>query len=258
MKFGHIRDYVEHVRDDNMARPVGVLIGDRVQSNAASVDWRAASDPVYDQGNTNTCVAQAFVGAATLISRIQYAEIEKPSIPALYALSHLIDRPGSPYIPDDGRRPRSVLEAASRFGLVANARWAFGVVDLTIPPPLDVHIHGHIAKLTGWYRADSGDVVASLRHALQLGHIPIFAMEVDADYMNLRGDRVYEGLVGPSYGSHMQSIEGYDDDRAAFLVRNSWGPTFGDDGYAWVSYKYMRSPNCFDRHVMTVVPTVIH
>lgn len=48
---------------------------------------------------------------------------------------------------------------------------------------------------------------------------------------------VYQHTTGGSpEGGHAVSIVGYDDAKAAWLVRNSWGPTWGDGGYGWVSY----------------------
>jgi C1A family cysteine protease len=37
-------------------------------------------------------------------------------------------------------------------------------------------------------------------------------------------------------GAHMVLIVGWDDDRGAWLMRNSWGTDWGDDGYGWIAY----------------------
>lgn len=34
-------------------------------------------------------------------------------------------------------------------------------------------------------------------------------------------------------------IVGYDDARGAWLVRNSWGPHWGDQGHLWIAYDVM-------------------
>jgi hypothetical protein len=39
-------------------------------------------------------------------------------------------------------------------------------------------------------------------------------------------------------GGHMISVVGYDDERQAFLIQNSWGKSYGDNGFAWLSYDY--------------------
>jgi len=40
-------------------------------------------------------------------------------------------------------------------------------------------------------------------------------------------------------GGHALVAVGYDDEKLAFKVRNSWGDTWGDNGYVWLPYKYL-------------------
>lgn len=42
--------------------------------------------------------------------------------------------------------------------------------------------------------------------------------------------------AGESVGLHAMTVVGYDDDRAAFQIMNSWGPNWCDGGFIWVSY----------------------
>jgi len=37
--------------------------------------------------------------------------------------------------------------------------------------------------------------------------------------------------------NHAITIVGWDDNKGAWLVKNSWGPQWGDNGYIWVDYK---------------------
>lgn len=39
---------------------------------------------------------------------------------------------------------------------------------------------------------------------------------------------------------HAMVICGYSDDHGYFIVRNSWGKSFGDDGYCYIPYAYVR------------------
>ena len=45
--------------------------------------------------------------------------------------------------------------------------------------------------------------------------------------------------VGLGSGGHAMLIVGYDDARGAWLVRNSWGPEWGDLGHLWIAYDVM-------------------
>ena len=62
-------------------------------------------------------------------------------------------------------------------------------------------------------------------------------MEVHESFLHYKGG-VYHSL-GPAdriVGYHCVSIVGWDDEKGAWLVRNSWGTGWGEKGYAWVKY----------------------
>lgn len=61
--------------------------------------------------------------------------------------------------------------------------------------------------------------------------------------MPIHGDNcfsVYRGGVfnGPHSGglTHVVVLIGWDDDKQAWLIKNSWGEAWGEKGYAWVAY----------------------
>lgn len=47
---------------------------------------------------------------------------------------------------------------------------------------------------------------------------------------------VFDERASGSVPSHALNIVGWDDKRGAWRIRNSWGPYWGEDGYAWVAY----------------------
>jgi cathepsin L len=55
--------------------------------------------------------------------------------------------------------------------------------------------------------------------------------------------RAYTGLVYNEYvasdeagGGHAVLLVGWDDDKGAWLMKNSWGTDWGEDGYCWIAY----------------------
>lgn len=44
-------------------------------------------------------------------------------------------------------------------------------------------------------------------------------------------------------GGHAVMAVGYDDRRQWFVVRNSWGKTWGDEGYFYMPYEFMQNTN---------------
>jgi hypothetical protein len=47
---------------------------------------------------------------------------------------------------------------------------------------------------------------------------------------------VFDEFAPGDLPNHAVNIVGWDDDKSAWLVRNSWGPYWGENGYAWVAY----------------------
>ena len=47
---------------------------------------------------------------------------------------------------------------------------------------------------------------------------------------------MYDNDDGDSRGYHAVVIVGYDDQRSAFKIANSWGTEWGIGGYGWIDY----------------------
>ena len=47
-------------------------------------------------------------------------------------------------------------------------------------------------------------------------------------------------------GGHCMLVTKYDDNLKSFLVLNSWGTKWGDNGYHYMSYRYVCSDLCND------------
>ena len=50
---------------------------------------------------------------------------------------------------------------------------------------------------------------------------------------------------------HAMILSGYDDNKKAFRVVNSWAPSWGDNGYIWVDYDFFVDEFCFAAFVAT-------
>jgi len=60
---------------------------------------------------------------------------------------------------------------------------------------------------------------------------------------------------GMQHAYHALIVSGYDDNKKAFRVRNSWGKDWGDDGSIWVDYKFFLNEFCFAAFVAENPPT---
>lgn len=77
-----------------------------------------------------------------------------------------------------------------------------------------------------------------IKAQLSDGQPVVFGTKLAQSFLRFRGPGVYsrsqqEPLLD---GGHAMVLIGYDDDRKAFRLQNSWGTGWGDQGRAWLSY----------------------
>jgi hypothetical protein len=229
---------------------VGSLFSGRTTGHATSRDWRHLLDHVVDQGPTNSCVGQFLSSAVYLAGQAQNEPVKRPSALWSYAGARWRDNYG--VLEDIGCRPTQLMLAGQEHGLVAEERWPFEVASVNVPPPFDADVAGADALLTGWYSADLMDVPLALRLALDKGHFPGVAMEVRDSFYDVRPFDVFDEPRGEFRGNHMVTLVGYRP--GAFLLLNSWGRGWGDDGSCWVSDRFIASHYCKQRMVVTAAP----
>ncbi|MFZ9594788.1 MAG: C1 family peptidase [Bdellovibrionia bacterium] len=80
-----------------------------------------------------------------------------------------------------------------------------------------------------------GGSIEQVKKALKNGPLET-ALTVHEDFISYSGG-VYRHVKGESVGGHAVSLVGYSDEKRAWLIRNSWGPDWGEGGFAWVSWE---------------------
>ncbi|MBC8066965.1 MAG: hypothetical protein IAG13_01415, partial [Deltaproteobacteria bacterium] len=99
--------------------------------------------------------------------------------------------------------------------------------------PIDPELEGNNPVATG-----------AIKRAM-MEHGPIYTkMHIPngSDFGSLDGTDVFDESIALVYGAndnngaHMIVLVGWDDDKGAWLMRNSWGTSWGDGGYGWIKY----------------------
>ena len=106
-------------------------------------------------------------------------------------------------------------------------------------PPSDA-ILAQAHRLFHGYK--SIDSTLELRQSLAAGIPVLISLDVYDSFMKVGSD----GMVPiPSssdqyLGGHEVLCVGYDDQQRYFIIQNSWGTTWGDQGFAYLPYDYVR------------------
>lgn len=93
--------------------------------------------------------------------------------------------------------------------------------------------------IADWRRVNVLDEV-EVKTQVASGFPVLIGAVVDEGFMRMRGPIVYTARAGAEHGGHAMVLTGYDDDRQAFKLLNSWGTEWGDGGFGWVSYSVFR------------------
>ena len=91
----------------------------------------------------------------------------------------------------------------------------------------------------GWKRIPS---VHSMRKALSEGKPVVFAMMIHDNMSEaVNGVIPMPTATSQPVGGHAIVAVGYDNARRHFIIRNSWGTSWGDKGYGYLPYDYFRN-----------------
>ena len=215
-----------------------------------STDLRSACPPVYNQGQIGSCTANA-IGAAFEF------ELAKQSLPdfmpsRLFIYYNERAMEGTTGT-DSGAQIRDGVKSVATLGVCAEDEWPYddtpAASDGTFPPgardgekPADTCYKDALDhRATTYSRVlQSPD---QMRGCLAAGYPFVFGFTVYASFESQ--DVARTGVVPmPSpgeavVGGHAVLAVGYDDAAQTFLVRNSWGASWGQAGYFTMPYAYL-------------------
>jgi len=231
--YGWLPDLPDH-RDLHLA-PIG-LVGPL----PPAVDLGAHCPPVYDQGQLGSCTANA-IGAA-----VQYDEIKQglpsvlPSRLFVYYNERVIEGTVST---DSGAMIRDGIKSVNQSGVCPESDWPYYPAAYAKQPPPLCYLDAAKTKAVLYQRVTRD--LDHMRSCLASGYPFVFGFSVFASFESTAV--ALTGVVpmpkhGESLlGGHAVMAVGYDDVSHRFIVRNSWGTTWGDNGYCTMPYAYVTS-----------------
>jgi len=205
------------------------------------VDLRPFMTPVEDQKNTNSCAANATAGAYEyLVKRHLGEEAYDVSRLFIYYNARAVDEPEA--IEDEGSVLQSVIASLKEYGACSEETWAFDPDVVNDEPSAEAYEEAKqfLIEETELVPTD----LDAWKTALAEGHPIIFGVKLFSSFDKQKK----AGLVPvpsaketgrESHGGHAMLCVGYSDPDQVFIVRNSWGPEWGDKGYCYIPYRYL-------------------
>lgn len=204
--------------------------------------------PVYDQGSVGSCTAQALACAVeALLPRAGYAA-ERPNRAALYRRER--DMIGTPY-EDSGAILADGVE-------VLRLGWELEPIEPS--PFFDRSWREQASALPATaprlVSAEALDFDAlTIATELDAGHVVVVGLSVTEQWTSAFGADALPDPGGRVIGGHAVALVGYrvDAGRVTFRVRNSWGESWGRNGYAWLPSSWVEMPWCGEAHALRAV-----
>ncbi|CAM3303734.1 C1 family peptidase [Paenibacillus taichungensis] len=202
------------------------------------VDYTNDMSPIRPQGNEGTCVAfAAVVGVKEYQEKKEHEHTIELSPRYLYQKCKELDG-----IPDEeGTYPRVAVKVLYDQGCCEESYWPYIACELGTP---QIGADENAAK----YRIKafaSLNSISSMKRSLVINGPFIAGVVVfEESWFNEQTDRT--GVIGMppedliSNGGHAICIVGYDNTTKRFKFKNSWGDGWGERGYGYLPYEYMK------------------
>lgn len=210
------------------------------------VDLRPQGPPIRDQGQLGSCVANSTLEAdGFLYTRSGHPDPMLSRLD-LYLKARTLE--GTPASEDSGCQIRDAMKAMATQGACLEASWPYDVSKFADSPPPITAGEAAQHKILFYYRLPSHRACLA---SLAQGFPFVFGIPVPENMMSARcaqtGVVQFPSPTEGFEGGHAIMAIGYSFTRAAYIVQNSWGTTWGDRGYLYLPFRFFTDGLATDR-----------
>lgn len=206
----------------------------------ASVDLRTTGkvSPIYDQGSLGACTAFAMgKGLRETVTNLNGGEAK--SLSALYLYYKERERMGT-VNEDSGSLMIDGMEVLKANGNCLDSTMPYEISKFREKPTAAAEAEAAAAKIDGFTLLTGLD---QLKAQLAQGKPAVFGYIVYKSFMSpivaTTGKMPMPKPNEQVLGGHAIMVVGYDDAQKVLIIKNSWGPGWGDKGYFYMPYDYV-------------------
>jgi C1A family cysteine protease len=200
-------------------------------------DLRPSMPVVYDQGQLGSCTGNAIAAAMEYERHRQGLSDFIPSRLFIYYNERELQGTVSS---DSGAVIRNGIKVVNTAGVCPETLWPYDVGMFAVKPPKRCYVAAVTDKAVQYMAVQTlGDLKDALCSSLAVA----FGFTA---YESFESPAVAQTGVLPmpqpgeaTVGGHAVVAVGYSDPKSQVIVRNSWGPFWGDAGYFYIPYEYM-------------------
>lgn len=202
------------------------------------VDLSSHFTPVEDQESIGSCTAQAVVGLCEYLTKLHQNKYIELSRLFLYKVTrNLMKLTG-----DTGASIKAAMHTARIVGICPEKYWLYNTELFDEEPTAFCYSLAGAYKVgLTYYKVEADDeLLLSIKNLISSNNPVVLGCKVFDGYFNSSGNiTLPEDTSIVDYGWHAIVLVGYDEAKKSFKFRNSWGSTWGKDGYGWLPYSYI-------------------
>ncbi|MDE2027986.1 MAG: C1 family peptidase [Candidatus Omnitrophica bacterium] len=203
------------------------------------VDLRNECSPVENQGRLGSCTANALAGNLEFLEEVNGSPYKDLSRLFIYYNERAIE--GTVNY-DSGAMIRDGIKGLAKYGVCTELSWPYDISEFTRKPASACYKQALKRRIVSYHRLLTLD---EMLNCLAEGFPFVFGFSVYESFESAKvastGIVPMPGKKEKLLGGHAVLAVGYDQRQKRFIVRNSWGPQWGQEGYFTMPYKYLET-----------------
>jgi len=206
------------------------------------MDLRSLCSPVENQGSYNSCTTFGIIGLMEFLEIKEKRQFVDLSHLFLFRAEHAAE---GTLGKNEGAAIIDGIKCVETYGVCTEELWPYVDANFDVNPPPMCYADALTRKVIATMYISS---VEDVKDCIASGYPVTCGIEVheslESDYVASTGIIPIPQPGEQILGGHCIVVVGFLEEKQCWIVRNSWGPNWGDNGYCYLPYAYQLQ-DCF-------------